>query len=86
MADPGSTGRYGSWLPMWRVAGALFIAYPVVRIIMEPPAPIVVVAALTATTLFALLVLAVGRAAPTTPVAGILRSPSWSSRSSPSRR
>ena len=38
MADPGSPGRFGSWLPMWRVAGALFIAYPVVRIILEPPA------------------------------------------------
>jgi len=54
----------GTWLPMWRVAGALFIVFPVVRIILEPPATLVAVTALAATALFAFLIAAVARSEP----------------------
>ena len=49
---------------MWRVAGALFIVFPVVRIILEPPATLVAVTALAATALFAFLIAAVARSEP----------------------
>ncbi len=60
----GSIVSPGSWLPMWRVAGTVFIAYPVVRIVLDPPAPLIAVAALTVTTLFTVLIVAVGRRPP----------------------
>ena len=46
------------------VAGALFVAFPVSRIVLEPPEPLVAVAALAATALFAFLIVAVARSEP----------------------
>lgn len=60
----GSIVSPGGWLPMWRVAGAVFIAYPVVRIVLDPPPPLIALAALAVTALFTLLLVAVGRRSP----------------------
>ena len=54
----------GSWLPAWRIIGAIFVAYPVVRIIAAPPEPIVAVLALSATAIFALLIGVLARRGP----------------------
>ncbi len=60
-------GREGSWLPAWRVAGAAFIAYPIVRIIGQPPEPVVAALVLAATASFTLLLWAVARRDPMDP-------------------
>lgn len=60
-------GREGSWIPAWRVAGAAFIAYPIVRIIGQPPEPVVAALVLAATAAFALLLWAVARRDPMDP-------------------
>ena len=60
-------GREGSWIPAWRVAGAAFIAYPIVRIIGQPPEPVVAALVLGATASFALLLWAVARRDPMDP-------------------
>ncbi len=44
------------WIPVWRVIGAIFVAYPVVRILAAPPEPVVAVLVLSATAIFALLI------------------------------
>jgi two-component system, NarL family, sensor histidine kinase DesK len=59
--------RAGSWLPIWRVAGLLFIAYPVVRIATSPIEPLVAALALAATAIFAVMVFAIGRSTPSDP-------------------
>jgi two-component system, NarL family, sensor histidine kinase DesK len=70
MPEPGAAGsllferRPGSWVPMWRVAGAIFVAFPVVRIILEPPTALVAASALAATAIFAFLIIAVARSEP----------------------
>lgn len=51
----------GSWVPLWRVAGIVFIAYPIARIVIEPPGPAVAALALAATAMFALIVWSVAR-------------------------
>lgn len=61
------SGREGSWIPAWRIAGAAFILYPVVRIIGQPPEPVVAALVLSATAGFALLLWAVARRDPTDP-------------------
>ena len=61
------SGREGSWIPAWRIAGAAFILYPIVRILSEPPEPIVTGLVLAATAAFALLVWAVARRDPMDP-------------------
>jgi two-component system sensor histidine kinase DesK len=79
--DPGTAGptaiagsdrpdrpRAGSWLPWWRVAGAVFVAYPIVRIIVEPPAPFVAAAALGATAIFAAMIAILARRSPNDPL------------------
>ena len=59
--------RPGAWLPMWRVVGAIFVAYPVVRIVVDPPGLDVAILALGATALFAAVILAVARRGPDDP-------------------
>ena len=56
--------RAGSWIPAWRVAGLIFIAYPVVRIILRPPDPVVAALALAATAIFAVMIWSVARRDP----------------------
>jgi len=63
-SDTGSNGdeaAIGSWVPLWRVAGIVFIAYPIARIILQPPGPAVAVLALAATAMFAAVVWSVAR-------------------------
>ncbi len=36
--------RPGRWIPLWRVVGIVFVAYPIVRIVASPPEPLVTVA------------------------------------------
>jgi two-component system sensor histidine kinase DesK len=60
-------GREGSWIPAWRVAGATFIAYPIVRIISQPAEPVVAALVLAATASFTLLLWAVARRDPMDP-------------------
>jgi two-component system sensor histidine kinase DesK len=61
------SGREGSWIPAWRIAGAAFILYPIVRIVSAPPEPVVAALVLSATGLFALLLSAVARRDPLDP-------------------
>ena len=51
----------GSWVPIWRVAGIVFIAYPIVRILIQPPGPAITALALAATAMFGLIVWSVAR-------------------------
>jgi two-component system, NarL family, sensor histidine kinase DesK len=60
-------GREGSWIPAWRVAGAAFIAYPIVRVIGQPPEPLVAALVLAATACFTFLLWAVARRDPIDP-------------------
>lgn len=56
-ADPVfSRDHGGSWLPMWRVIGAIFVAYPVLLIILAPPGPLIAALALAATAAYALMI------------------------------
>jgi two-component system sensor histidine kinase DesK len=62
--DPGDgadEARIGSWVPLWRVAGIVFIAYPIARILIEPPGPAITALALAATAMFGLIVWSVAR-------------------------
>ena len=62
--DPGDgsdEARVGSWVPLWRVAGIVFIAYPIARILIQPPGPAVTALALAATAMFGLIVWSVAR-------------------------
>jgi two-component system sensor histidine kinase DesK len=49
-------GRGRTWIQAWRIIGAVFIAYPLVRILAAPPEPIVATLVLSATAIFALLI------------------------------
>jgi two-component system sensor histidine kinase DesK len=60
-------GREGSWLPAWRIAGVAFMAYPIVRIIGQPPGPVIAALVLGATLCFAILLWAVARRDPMDP-------------------
>jgi two-component system sensor histidine kinase DesK len=60
-------GRPGSWVPLWRVVGIIFVAYPIVRIVESPPEPAVTVAVLAATAIFASMLFALARRAPDDP-------------------
>lgn len=51
-----SPGRAGGWLPAWRIIGAIFVAYPLFRILAAPPEPMIAVLALSTTVIFALLI------------------------------
>jgi two-component system sensor histidine kinase DesK len=61
------SGREGNWIPAWRIAGAAFILYPIVRIASEPPEPVIAALVLAATACFALLLWAVARRDPADP-------------------
>jgi two-component system sensor histidine kinase DesK len=64
-AEPGARAdeqaAIGSWVPIWRVAGIVFIAYPIVRILIQPPGPAITALALAATAMFGLIVWSVAR-------------------------
>jgi two-component system sensor histidine kinase DesK len=60
-------GRPGSWIPLWRLVGIIFVAYPIVRIVESPPEPAVTVAVLAATAIFAYMIWALARRAPDYP-------------------
>jgi two-component system sensor histidine kinase DesK len=49
---------------MWRVAGLVFVAYPIVHILVAPPQPLVAALALCATAIFAYLIFALARRGP----------------------
>jgi len=51
----------GSWVPLWRVAGIVFITYPIARVIIEPPGLPITVVALAATVMFAVIIRSVAR-------------------------
>jgi two-component system sensor histidine kinase DesK len=51
----------GSWVPVWRVAGIVFIAYPIARVLIQPPGPGITILALAATGMFAAIIWAVAR-------------------------
>jgi two-component system, NarL family, sensor histidine kinase DesK len=51
----------GSWVPVWRVAGMVFIAYPIARVLIQPPGPGITILALAATAMFAAIIWAVAR-------------------------
>jgi len=51
----------GSWVPLWRVAGIVFIAYPIARILIQPPGPAITALALAATAMFGLVIWSVAR-------------------------
>lgn len=53
--------RIGSWVPIWRIAGIVFIAYPIARILIQPPGPAIAASALAATAMFGLIVWSVAR-------------------------
>jgi two-component system sensor histidine kinase DesK len=53
--------RPNTWVPFWRVAGIAFIAYPIVRILIEPTVPWIAVLVLAATAIFAFIVFALAR-------------------------
>jgi two-component system sensor histidine kinase DesK len=57
----GGEAAIGSWVPLWRVAGIVFIAYPIARIVLEPPGPAVAALALAATALFGAIIWSVAR-------------------------
>ena len=82
-----SDGRT-SWVPLWRVAGLCFVAYPLVRIVIEPPELLVAVLVLSATAAFGVLVFSLGAARAGRPRAARAR-PSlrstWRSSGWPSR-
>ena len=68
--DPGGgidETRIGSWVPLWRVAGIVFIAYPIARILLQPPGPAIAALALAATAMFGLIVWSVARRDATDP-------------------
>jgi two-component system, NarL family, sensor histidine kinase DesK len=60
-ARPDEQAEIGSWVPIWRVAGIVFIAYPIVRILIQPPGPAITALALAATAMFGLIVWSVAR-------------------------
>jgi two-component system sensor histidine kinase DesK len=59
--DGTDEARIGSWVPLWRVAGIVFIAYPIARILISPPGPAITALALAATAMFGLIVWSVAR-------------------------
>ena len=63
-ADPGDgtdESAIGSWVPLWRIAGIVFIAYPIARILIQPPGRAIAALALAATAMFGLIVWSVAR-------------------------
>jgi two-component system sensor histidine kinase DesK len=60
-------GRPGSWIPLWRIVGIIFVVYPLVRIIERPPEPPVSALVLAATAGFAYLIWFLARRAPDDP-------------------
>lgn len=60
-------GGIGGWVPIWRVAGILFIAYPIARLVSDPPGPAITLLVLAATGLFALIVWSAARRDPDDP-------------------
>ena len=63
VASAGETrdSAIGSWVPIWRVAGIVFIAYPIARVLIQPPGPAITVLALAATAMFAAIIWSVAR-------------------------
>jgi two-component system, NarL family, sensor histidine kinase DesK len=59
--DAAGEAAIGSWVPLWRVAGIVFIAYPIARILIQPPEPAITALALAATAMFASIVWSVAR-------------------------
>jgi two-component system, NarL family, sensor histidine kinase DesK len=59
--------RPGSWIPLWRIVGLIFVAYPIVRIVESPPEPVISVGVLAATAAFAYLIWALARRPPDDP-------------------
>jgi two-component system sensor histidine kinase DesK len=55
--------RLRRWLPVWRLVGAAFIGYPIVRILTAPAEPLVALLALAATAIFAFVIWSLARRA-----------------------
>jgi two-component system, NarL family, sensor histidine kinase DesK len=62
-----SEERVGGWIRAWRLAAAVFIAYPLARIVLDPTEPVTAALALAATGLFAFIAFRLGRRSPDDP-------------------
>jgi two-component system sensor histidine kinase DesK len=63
----GAEAAIGRWVPFWRVAGILFIAYPIARLLADPQEPAITLLVLAATGLFAFIVWSAARRDPDDP-------------------